>query len=358
MDIQNHICILCNYSTSILCNYQKHCKTKKHLKKMEQNLAPLPHLTDTSINFLNNNLQKELLLTKIYTCNICNINFARLDNLNRHRKICINISFNQKEQKYINEINKLKEQLAEKEHKYVSIINEKNNIINHKNELLEAKKDHLKDMKKTISFERKLSKQQFLDKYLPDNPELNKLEDYTIIHQEYKSIDIFCRDIIRFYQRKQLHIYLGDFIVSHYCKKNINEQSLFTSDVSRNNFLYSTNNNTKLNKKSKKSIWINDKNGINIANRIIDPLLDYIHKIIVSFSKSIVINIKSKKLNGAQSLNSATEILECEHIIALLENDQLKQNIIKHISPYFDIIKDKILEKMNINNNILEDKKI
>ena len=52
------------------------------------------------------------------------------------------------------------------------------------------------------------------------------------------------------------------------------------------------------------------------------------------------------------------EILECEHIIALLEHEQLKHNIIKHMSPYFDIIKDKILEKMNINNNILEDKKI
>ena len=345
MDIKKHICILCNYSTSILCNYQKHCKTKKHLINLNAKNSS-SHMAPIQLPYNSHNVK----IKNIIVCKYCNISFTKKSNLSRHIGNC-------KLKKISQEYEKIKKEMNEKENKYTSIIKEKNNIINHKNELLEAKKDHLKDMKKTISFERKLSKQQFLDKYLPDNPELNKLEDYTIIHQEYKSTNIFCRDIIHFYQRKQLHIYLGDFIVGHYCKKDINKQSLFASDVSRNNFLYSTNNTTRLNKKSKKSIWVNDKNGINIANRIIDPLLDYIHKIIVSFSKSVVIDIKSKKLNGPQSLNSATEILECEHIIALLENDQLKQDIIKHISPYFDIIKEKIIEKMNINKNILEDKK-
>ena len=344
---KKHFCRYCNYGTDKLSSFKTHVKTKKHLKKINENLAPHPHLNDTSLTPHQENLTKDIQLTKTYTCNICNAVFKRLDNLNRHRKACVNASFNQKEQEYINEINRLREELMKK-----------NIVINQKNELLEAKKDHLKDMKKTISFERKLSKQQFLDKYLPDNPELNKLKDYTIIHQEYKSINVFCRDLIHFNKRKQLHIYLGDFLVGQYCKKDISKQSLFASDVSRNNFLYSSNDNdTKTKKKKKSSIWVNDKNGIKMANTIIDPLLDYIHKIIVSFSKSVVTDITSKKLNGTQSLNSAEEILECEHIIALLENDQLKQDIIKHISPYFDIIKEKILEKMTVNKNILEDKK-
>ena len=340
---KKHFCSYCNYGTDKLSSFKTHIKTKKHLinlntKKIGSRTAPV------GLPCSSHNLE----IKSIIVCEYCNMTFSKKFNLSRHIGNC-------KLKQISQEYEKLKKEMDDKENKYTSIINEKNNIINHKNELLEAKKDHLKDMKKTISFERKLSKQQFLDKYLPDNPELNKLEDYTIIHQEYKSINTFCRDIIHFYKRKQLHIYLGDFLVGQYCKKDINEQSLFASDVSRLNFLYSSNDNTKLNNKSNK--WINDKNGINIANRIIDPLLDYIHKIIVSFSKSVVIDIKSKKLNGPQSLNSATEILECEHIIALLENDQLKQDIIKHISPYFDIIKEKIIEKMNINKNILEDKK-
>ena len=34
-----YTCIICNYSSKIKCNYQKHLKTKKHIKNSKKNVS-------------------------------------------------------------------------------------------------------------------------------------------------------------------------------------------------------------------------------------------------------------------------------------------------------------------------------
>lgn len=348
---QKYNCLVCNYSTDRLSSYKLHLKTKKHLKN---NLTKNVQKTCLhSPSQLTPDLRQEPLKmsnTEViyagnskYICKFCDASFSRKDNLKRHLdKKCPGKKIIELEEKY-------KRELEEKEMMYQNIIKEKNMLIDHKNDLLEAKKEHLKDMKKTISFERKLSKQQFLEKYLPSNPALEELEDYAIIHKEYKEVNAFCNDLVHYHKKKKLHSFLGDFLVSQYCKKDLSEQSLFASDVSRTNFLVSN-----FNKKSKKSSWTNDKKGIIIANRIIDPLLDYIYKIILDYSNDTIKIIKYGKNHGQTNLNHAENLLLCEEIIGLLNNKSLKTDIVKHIAPYFDIIQERI---MNVKEfNLIEDK--
>jgi len=344
-------CFVCNYLTDRLSSYKLHLKTKKHLKnnltKNIQNTClhtPSQLTHELSTKPLDMRTKKVIHVVKpAYTCKFCDASFSRKDNMKRHLdKICPGKKLIELEEKY-------KRELEDKVIMYQNIINEKNMLIDHKNDLLEAKKEHLKDMKKTISFERKLSKQQFLEKYLPSNPVLEELEDYGVIHKEYKEVNVFCNDLIYYHKKKKLHSFLGDFLVSQYCKKNLNEQSLFASDVSRTNFLVSN-----FNKKSKKSSWTNDKKGIIIANRIIDPLLDYIYKIMLDYSNDTIKIIKYEKNHGQTNLNYAENLLLCEEIIGLLNNKSLKTDMVKHIAPYFDIIQERI---MNVKEfNLIEDK--
>jgi len=97
-------CKLCNYSTKRQDNYIRHTSSKKHKKKVAENnnknsttyLAPhpdlstpqpelsTPHETTTIIS----SIDKQVKIKSKYVCNYCDISFKRLDNLNRHSKVC------------------------------------------------------------------------------------------------------------------------------------------------------------------------------------------------------------------------------------------------------------------------------
>ena len=124
---------------------------------------------------------------------------------------------------------------------------------------------------------------------------------------------------------------MGDFIVLQYSKNDIKEQSLFSSDISRHNFICSTKNIIK-----KKNEWINDKNGIYVSNIIIDPLLNYVYDIILEYSKDIAKIVKAEiKNNGSISLNLAETVLLCEQLMVTIDDKSLKDDIKKDIMPYF-----------------------
>ena len=65
-------CELCSFETSHKSNYTAHIKTKRHLTKIEITSENPPKTSE-----------------KIYSCNFCNNEYTRLDNLNRHQKCCV-----------------------------------------------------------------------------------------------------------------------------------------------------------------------------------------------------------------------------------------------------------------------------
>ena len=353
MNEKKYHCTLCNYSSDRLLNYQRHCNTKKHKKKIDSILPPPKSHRKTTAEppqkyVYKSNKDTELLNINDYKCDYCDQCFSRHDVLNKHMTRCSKKIIIKMEEEYKKKeealLNKIKEQQV--------LLDHKNEIIEHNKstneEVKEVLKDNLKDLRKTVKYERKFSKHQFLQHYLSNPPDLKQIEDYTILHKEYKTVTAFCNDLIYYYGKGKLHSYLGDFLVSQYSKENIKEQSLFSSDTSRHNFICSTKN-----VKKKKNEWVNDKSGIYVSDTIIDPLLKYVYDIVLEHSQGLVKTVKAGVKNGTKSLNLAESMLICEQIMGTIDGGALKEDIKKHISPYFDLIKEKILQNIVDNSNLL-----
>ena len=97
-----HICHLCQYQTPIKCNFEKHLRSKKHVKKSEftpKNEGKKEGNEGKSISKQN---QKELILFEKkphFICQLCCKHFSRNDNLQRHLSICKMNNFQKKVQK-------------------------------------------------------------------------------------------------------------------------------------------------------------------------------------------------------------------------------------------------------------------
>ena len=97
----NFECQRCNYNTPIKCNYEKHLKTKKHLKKMSEiledskkcgkNVEKCGKNVERNIKSITNQNQNELILfekSPQNLCILCGKNFSRSDSLKRHLSLC------------------------------------------------------------------------------------------------------------------------------------------------------------------------------------------------------------------------------------------------------------------------------
>ena len=97
-----------------------------------------------------------------------------------------------------------------------------------------------------------------------------------------------------------MRVYFGDFLVKIYKTSDPSQQSLWSSDVARLNYIVktviSTNNSSK---------WTTDKNGIYVKETIVIPLLNYINdKIDIYKSKN------SKLLAKSTTNNTSIELLD------------------------------------------------
>ena len=116
-------CSICNYNTSIKCNYSKHLKTKKHKNNI---LTTQTHTNTTNITNTTNTPH-----TANIVCEYCNKVFSRTDSLNRHIKsFCKNSPNNAT----LIEIKKIKE-LHQSQIEKLDL--ERNVLLNHIEKLLE-----------------------------------------------------------------------------------------------------------------------------------------------------------------------------------------------------------------------------
>ena len=79
-------CLICNYKTSVKCNYQKHLSTNKHFlakKKEEESIKK----EENCINKIENNTENIIYKNNL-NCQWCRRSFTRKDNFQRHIMIC------------------------------------------------------------------------------------------------------------------------------------------------------------------------------------------------------------------------------------------------------------------------------
>jgi hypothetical protein len=147
--------------------------------------------------------------------------------------------------------------------------------------------------------------------------------------------------VITYYQKDNLvHKFIGDFIISIYKKQNPKEQSLWTTDSSRLNYLVRT-------AFKNKNIWKVDKAGVRVKENIIVPIL---MELSLELNKEIeksaqdYINLKYFKIK---------ELILLQQVVDEIEANKLENEINKYIAPHFNILRsdddDKDVKQLEYN---------
>jgi hypothetical protein len=171
-----------------------------------------------------------------------------------------------------------------------------------------------------------ISLNQYVKEYCKLGPPMKALEDYNLIKDAKKlvytkePIDIrFIRTLSDQYEFGKLPLYLGDIIISFYKKDKQNEQTFFTTDISRLTFL------TKILPMGDTNIkWISDKSGELVKTHVIRPLLEYIEQSIIKFRKKNKVSIDNCEVHS-----------NLVKISKGISNQTLENSIARYIAPKF-----------------------
>ena len=292
-------CTICNYETYDKSNFRKHKKTTRHLK--------------LSINDNLDNSNDNSEVPPKYNCK-CGRKFMYASGLSRHKKNCYGINIDDKVN-MLDKINMLEAQLKD----YNKFKAEFNYM---KKQLYEAKTT-TKQVNNTIN----ISVKNYIQQNYSDAPQLLKLNDYTMLKHQDEDDEYDFANILKYhYINKDLHSYLGDFIIKQYKKEDPSKQSIWNSDVSRLTYII------KELLANKKTCWNHDPKGTKTKNYIITPLLNYVHDYCVNYMNDFDIET-DENYN-----NSILNILG--NIIKLIGDGELANDIVKYIAPYFKLDKD------------------
>jgi len=284
-------------------DFLRHKKTQKHIKNTSNCTDFL--LTADSQNSTKNHQKNLLELPKVdekIECEYCLKNFSRQDSLVKHYKIC--------------KIKNLEEKNKEKDINYLT------GIIN-------ILQNELKFNRNITSTAGIIVSQafKFLEKNCPNAPALES-PNLEMITEDNSEID-FVFEIVSLYKRKLLVSFIGDIIFKQYKKEKIEEQSLWSSDVSRMNYI--------IREVIGKNIeWNNDKSGYKVKSIVIEPLLSKIDEMILNFMRyktTRIMNHEEDALKNIEFLDTSNEIL------IAIRDKILEKEIMKYITPKFQISK-------------------
>lgn len=310
MDSVKYKCDSCNCTFHNKSNYNRHLKSVAHSKST---------LTVNTVNTIDLKKKSE------YVCNNCNNKFSCRQSLSRHKlhycsikKGNVNTDQDLKEQMAFicNKLEKVEKELSECKNQLVASSTTNNNTNCHNTYNISVK--------------------NYIQKNYPNAPALKGITDYSkLVYKDFKLMDTLVYNFIN----KNLHKYLGNFIIGHYKKKNPAEQSLWSSDVSRLTYLVSVL------LKDDKSIWNHDYKGARIKESVVTPLLNYVRDCIDEFWENI--EVKKPNINDLHGIeeqhiyrNNVAKMAE------LIDNNILCDDILKYIAPFFCIDKKDMDSKM------------
>jgi hypothetical protein len=286
---------------------------------------------------------------KIYKCEICNYNTERSLNYERHclsrkhihniengkREIKTNIDENEIINKLIKQQDNYEEKIKEIEFRYEMIMNEYKMKIKEQNNIIKETSDL------SLSYYvNGMSKIQKIKKYLCNNPELKAIGGDKSVFPEYNESYELVMELIYYNKRGLLHKFIGDAIVKNYKKDNIKDQSIFTTDVSRLSYVLSIRD---VNASDDRTLWISDKMGYEMGEKIVEPVLKYLVENIRNYYMNYEIIFDNKKSKYERS----EDFIEVRKVDGLIYDNRLKLDIIKYLAPHFNFMDHQILHLMD-----------
>lgn len=309
-------CNKCNFTTNKTSTWYSHLKSKKHLKFDLNDENEIKNILTNQNNFT---LQKEI------------------DSLKEK------ITFKEK-------------LIEEKVENYNKLLEAKDKLIQEKeNSLINIKEqyvDHIKTLKKENEFQKELINEtggiikesmntmSFVIKNYKDAPSLEKC-DYSIF---FINKEKFIKDMAYYNKNNIIEQQLGNIIISKHKKQNPEQQSIWSTDSSRQNYLIKQNN-VEISKDNKKEIikkgseWIRDKAGTKMTKTIISPLLNSVKQLNDEHIKETNNKISKGEMNIDSQCKSIEYMMEMSNINTKIKNETLAKGINKYIAPHFSFSK-------------------
>jgi hypothetical protein len=287
------------------------------------------------------NKKKKCINKKSFDCDKCHKSFSTKSNLNKHKNVvCIKYehdndsttdnlnndsSTNELTNDQIEQIKTIQTQFNNQLNELIKHLTNQNNV----NVNQTINNDNSTNINNHINNNNNVSLLQYVNEHCKSGPPMLALENYDIIKNKEilvdtkESIDMrFIRTLSEQYEFNKLTIYLGDIITTFYKKDKQNEQTFFSSDVSRLTFL------TKILPMGATNIkWISDKTGELVKTHVIRPLLNYIEQSMTIFrqlGRKSVVNYNDIHLNLVQ-------------ISTAISNKSLENSIARYIAPKFTL---------------------
>jgi len=269
-------------------------------------------------------------MSKIHECVYCKKTFRQSQGLSRHKKTCKKQK--NSEQEYTT-MEKIMEEFIGMKAKINMLEKTNEQLLKDKINMLERNEVYLKSLVNEAGSLTKTSVNalSYITKKFTNAPILQALEekDYSNLQPENETnlVDV----LIYYYKQGLIAKYFGDFLVKMYKTDKPEEQSLWSSDVARLNYIIRTV--TYNNKQS--TIWLADKNGIKINDTIIIPMLNHINEKIILYNKE-----KSKTMANCQSTEIVTLLNKISTAVEIsndIDNGIIAKDIIKYIAPHFSI---------------------
>ncbi len=263
----DNICEPCDYTTKIKYNFVLHFQTVKHIKNMEI------------------------------------FNKQKMEDLIAQNK------------ESADEIKELKNQIA---------------ILTSENKSLIEYKEIMKETQKTSTG----TVNYIINNFAPPPIKKYKLLEYSNAMKTLDIIDTdddpkFIKKIVYNSTKKILPKFLGDIIVKLYKKKDLKDQSMFNSDVSRLSYIIRE-------KHGDENLWTQDKSGILVTQYVIQPYLKYIsdllHKAVNKLTEENALNPKMTANKLCKNNDTIKCYLDISHSI---DNKILEGEINKYIAPFF-----------------------
>jgi len=309
-------CKLCNYSTPNKYNFNIHIQTNKHKGNEKEK----------------------------FKCYYCEYKFSSKQHLYRHLKSSnhwTHIIDLKDSSGLVNDYSKLESEFK--------LIKER---LRHKDELLSEKDKRLNEKERVIDiYKHQVESTELIggssvrafnkiSKRFPNAPPFKAITDYKRI-QDGKSNKEFAAILLNHHKKKQLHVFIGTFILSVYKNENPELQSLWNIDSSRYSYIIKEIINLSGNRGTT-SIWRADKGGSYLMDKVIVPLLKYLTEP-AGLGMLELLNTKTsmREFNRRQQLNEE------------LDAHPLAKQVLKYVSPrlHVDNIPGHIFDE-----NELEDK--
>lgn len=350
-------CENCNYSTNEKSNWTRHNLTKIH-KKNQLKLASLNQVVSFGLaSEANKKPGKVYEDDNKFICKYCETCFSHSSSLTRHKKNCSEKN-NLKVKKQLQVLQKEKDigKLLQKKNIEIKIIEleskdkeisllkqSKDKEIFLLKQMLEDKEKQISELKYVLKASGILKKPTYSSlTFIVNNyksaPVLSKLDNYDYIKCNKEDID-FMETIINYFENNNLSKYLGDILIKAYKKDDSSQQSFWNTDTNRLTYVIKESieytkfiESTKFIDNNDKSKWSIDKSGIKISLNIINPLLNYLVPITITYIEDLGLRVQNDIKNVTKYMN---KMELASNIKKQIDEKVLANEILKYISPHF-----------------------